>query len=275
MMRRVLFALVAASLLPLNAQAANDHAAAPMKASPQKPLTEDDLINEANASQRSESARDILQRFAEGMGQDNPRMAIFWNRGFNDQVSDWASRRRVVVSGEGSLNGEIPDGDINLEGQSRAAAQVETRGGRGNAPMAPAFDLQSGFVSQLTRAGITIVDRDAIMRITDDALENGEFSRLSPDQARLEMRALGQHADYLMVLSQVSGNEFNIRILDVTDGSIRAMVSSNGVPPETDEDRRWVATDKGFEKRDRQVSLKDVGQELALQTLANLSHKGI
>ncbi len=267
-MRRILIALLTTGLLPLNVQAANDHAAAPMKASPQKPLTGDDLRNEANASQRTESAEAIVQRFRNGKGSENPRMAIFWNRAFNDQVSDWASQRRVVVSGQGSLKGEIPDGDVSLEGQSKAAAQVETRSGRRSAPLAPAFDLQSGFVSQLTRAGVTVVDRDAIMRITDNALENGEFSRLSPDQARLEMRALDQHADYLMVLSQVSGNKFNIRILDVRDGSVQAMVSSNGVPPQTDDDRRWIATDGGFEKREQQVSLRDVGQELALQALA-------
>lgn len=270
MMKRLLVAAITASLLPLAAQAASDHAAAPMKAAPQKPLTADDLKNEANASQRSESADSILERFQRGMGQNNPRMAVFWNREFNDQVSDWASRRRVVVSGEGSLRGEIPEGDVNLDGESRAAAQVETRSARRLEPAAPAFDLQSGFVAQFTRAGVTVVDRDAIMRITDNALENGEFSRLSPDQARLEMRALDQHADYLMVLSQVSTDEFQIRILDIKDGSIQAMVSSNGVPPETDEDRRWVATDSGFEKRERRVSLNDVGQELALQALAEL-----
>jgi hypothetical protein len=270
MMKRLIVAALAASLLPLAAQAASDHAAAPMKAPAQKPLTEDDLINEANASRRSESAGQILQRFRAGMGQDNPRMAVFWNRDFNDQVSDWASRRRVVVSGAGSLRGEVPEGDLNLDGKSRAAVQAETRSDRRSAPEAPAFDLQSGFITQLTRAGVTVVDRDAIMRITDNALEDGNFERLSPDQARLEMRALDQHADYLMVLSQVASDEFQIRILDVRNGAIQAMVSSNGVPPETDEDRRWVATEGGFEKREKRVSLRDVGQELALQTLAEL-----
>lgn len=270
MMKRLLIAAVAASVFPLAAQAASDHAAAPMKAPAQKPLTEDDLINEANASQRSESSQAILQRFAQGMGQNNPRMAVFWNRSFNDQVSDWASRRRVVVSSSDSLRGEVPEGDLNLDGNSGSAVQVETRSSYRSATAAPAFDLQSGFITQLTRAGVSVVDRDAIMRITDNSLEDGLFERLSPDQARLEMRALDQHADYLMVLSQVASDEFQIRILDVKNGSIRAVVSSNGVPPETDEDRRWVATENGFEKREKEVSLRDVGQELALQTLAEL-----
>ncbi|MFL1464549.1 hypothetical protein ACQUWM_09895 [Marinobacter sp. DUT-3] len=270
MMKRLLVAAMTASLLPLAAQAASDHAPAPMKAAPQKPLTADDLMNEANASRRSESADSILERFQRGMGQNNPRMAVFWNREFNDQVSDWASRRRVVVSGAGSLRGEVPEGDVNLDSDSRAAVQSETRSSRRSGPAAPAFDLQSGFVSQLNRAGVKVVDRDAIMRITDNALEDGTFERLSPDQARLEMRALDQHADYLLVLSEVASDDFQIRVLNVKDGSVRTMVSSNGMPPETEEDRRWIATENGFEKREKRLSMRDVGQELALQTLAEL-----
>lgn len=271
MMKRFFVAAACvASLYPLSVHSANDHAAAPMKAEPQKPLTEDDLVNEANASQRSESAQAILDRFSKGMGQTDPRIAIFWNRAFNDQVSDWASRRRVVVSSTGSLRGEVPEGDVNLDGDSRSAVQSETRSGRSSGPAAPAFDLQSGFVSQLNRAGVKVVDRDTIMRITDNALEDGTFERLSPDQARLEMRALDQHADYLLVLSEVASDDFQIRVLNVKDGSVRTMVSSNGMPPETEEDRRWIATDNGFEKREKRVSMRDVGQELALQTLAEL-----
>jgi|SRR5690554_1428493 len=269
-MNRSLVAGLLLGAMPTVVLAANDHPAAPMKAPHQKPLTEQDLQAEANASQRSESAEAIIERFRAGLGNSNPRIAVFWNRAFNDQVSDWASQRRVVVSEQGSLHGSIPEGNVSLDGNARGAAQVETRAQRRSAPVAPAFDLQAGLVSQLTRAGVTIVDRDAIMRITDNALENGDFSRLSPDQARLEMRALSQHADYLMELSQVAGNEFTIRVLNVTNGAIQAMVSSNGVPPATDADRRWIATDRGFEKRERQVSLRDVGQELALQTLAEL-----
>jgi hypothetical protein len=270
-MKRFALALCVPLLAPGFALAAGQtHEAAPMMAPAQKPLTEDDLVNEANAPQRSESAKTILDRFTAGLGQTNPRIAIFWNRAFNDQVSDWASRRRVVISGTGSVRGEVPEGDLNLDGESRAAVQSETRSGRSSGPAAPAFDLQGGFVSQLSRAGVRVVDRDAIMRITDNALEDGTFERLSPDQARLEMRALDQHADYLLVLSEVAADQFQIRVLNVKDGSVAALVSSNGMPPETEEDRRWVATDSGFEKRERRVSLKDVGQELALQTLEAL-----
>ena len=254
-----------------SALAASDHAAAPMMASPQKPLTEDDLRNEANAPQRSESAETIIQRFKSGFGRSNPRIAVFWNRDFSEQVSDWASTRRIVVSGKGHLQGEVPDGKVQLDGSGSQAAQAEFRSAGHSGKSAPAFDLQAGFVSQMGAAGVRVLDRTAIMRITDNALEAGDFSRLSPDQARLEMRALGEHADYLLELSQVTGKEFHIRVLDISNGAVQTMLNSNGQPPESDKDRRWVATDHGFEKRKHRVTLADVGQELALQTLASMA----
>jgi len=254
-----------------SALAAGDHAAAPMMASPQKPLTEDDLRNEANAPQRSESAESIIERFKSGFGRSNPRIAVFWNRDFSEQVSDWASTRRIVVSGKGHLQGEVPDGKVRLDGDGSQAAQAEFRSAGHSGKSAPAFDLQAGFVSQMGAAGVRVLDRTAIMRITDNALEKGDFSRLSPDQARLEMRALGEHADYLLELSQVTGKEFHIRVLDISNGAVQTMLNSNGQPPESDKDRRWVATDHGFEKRKHRVTLADVGQELALQTLASMA----
>lgn len=273
-MNRSVTAVAAVLLMGAGAAlAAGDHAAAPMMASPQKPLTEDDLRNEANAPQRSESATSIIDRFKSGFGRSNPRIAVFWNRDFSEQVSDWASTRRIVVSGKGNLQGEVPDGKVQLDGNGSQAAQAEFRSAGASAKnSAPAFDLQAGFISQMGAAGVQVLDRTAIMRITDNALETGDFSRLSPDQARLEMRALGEHADYLLELSQVKSREFHIRVLDVRNGSVQTMLSSNGQPPESDKDRRWVATDHGFEKKKHKVTLADVGQELALQTLAKMAN---
>jgi hypothetical protein len=176
-----------------------------------------------------------------------------------------------VVSTRASLNGEIPDGNVNLQAQGQAAAQGEYRSNRQTGPAGPAFELQSGLVSQMVEAGVTVVDRAAIMRITDNALETGEFSRLSPDQRRLEMRALGEHADMLLVFRKLASDRFEVQVLDVRDGSIRVMLSSNGVPPEKAGSRQWKATDRGFQKVEQTITLDEIGRELALQTLAKLS----
>lgn len=270
-MKRLALALCVPLLAPgLSLGASQTHEAAPMMAPAQKPLTDDDLIDDRSAPQRQESADSIVQRFRAAFGSETPRVAVFWNRTFDDQVSDWSSNTRGVVSARGSLKGEVPDGKVNLDGQGQVAAQGEYRSNRRAAPAGPAFELQSGLVSQLNDAGVTVVDRDAIMRITDNALETGDFSRLSPDQRRLEMRALGEHADMLLVFRKLAHDKFEIEVLDVRDGAIRAMLSSNGVPPEKDKSRQWKATDHGFQKVEQTVTLDEIGQELALQTLAKL-----
>lgn len=250
--------------------ASQSHEAAPMMAPAQKPLTDEDQQNDRSSPQRSESAEVIIKRFRAAYGNETPRVAVFWNRTFDDQVSDWSSNTRGVVSTRGSLNGEVPDGNVDLQGHGQMAAQAEYRPNQQSGPEEPAFELQSGLVSQLTDAGVSVVARDAIMRITDNALEKGDFSRLSPDQRRLEMRALGEHADMLLVIRKLARNSFEVKVLDVQNGSIRTMLSSNGVPPEKDKARQWKATDHGFQRIEQTITLNEIGQELALQTLAKL-----
>ena len=271
-MKRFALALCVPLLAPGFALAADQtHEAAPMMAPAQKPLTDEDLKEDRSAPQRTESVDVILSRFKGAFGEQPPRMAVFWNRAFDDQVSDWSSNTRGVVSTRASLNGEVPDGNVNLQAQGQAAAQGEYRSNRQTGPAGPAFELQSGLVSQMVEAGVTVVDRAAIMRITDNALETGEFSRLSPDQRRLEMRALGEHADMLLVFRKLASDRFEGQVLNVRDGSVRVMLSSNGVPPEKAGGRQWKATDRGFQKVERTVTLDEIGRELALQTLARLS----
>lgn len=271
-MKRLAIALCVPLLAPaLGVAASTSHEAAPMMAPAQKPLIENDLQKELFAPQRQESAESILNRFRASFGSNKPRVAVFWNRAFDDQVSDWNSNSRSVVSARGTLTGEIPDGKVDLQGASQAAAQAEYRSNRNRAAASPAFELQSGLVSQLTEAGVTVVDRDAIMRITDNALETGDFSRLSPDQRRLEMRALAEHADMLMIFNRLTERAFDIEVLDVNSGAIKAMLSSNGVPPEKQKAHQWKATDHGFQKIEQTVTLSEIGEELALQTLAKVA----
>lgn len=271
-MKRLVMALCVPLLVPaLSVAASTSHEAAPMMAPAQKPLTESDLQEEPFAPQRQESADIIIKRFRTSFGSNMPRVAVFWNRAFDDQISDWSSNRRSVVSARGTLAGEIPDGKINLQGTSQAATQAEYRSNRDRRSNRPAFELQSGLVSQLKEAGVTVVNRDAIMRITDNTLETGDFSRLSPDQRRLEMRALGEHADMLMVFKRLTARRFEIQVLDVSSGAIKAMLSSNGVPPEKQQAYQWKATDHGFQKIEQTVTLSEIGEELALQTLAKVS----
>ena len=97
-------AIVFCALVPgFSLAASQSHEAAPMMAPAQKPLTDSDLQNERSAPQRLESEEAILDRFHAAFDGNTPRVAVFWNRAFDDQVSDWRSSTRGVVSARGSL----------------------------------------------------------------------------------------------------------------------------------------------------------------------------
>ncbi|MDN3517248.1 hypothetical protein QWY84_06485 [Aquisalimonas lutea] len=261
-------------LLGSPALAQQDHAPAPMMAPAQGPLTSQARAAEQQTSGRTRDAEAILAAFAERFGDAPPAMAVYWNRAFGDRVSDWASTQRSVVVGSESVRSDGPEGATRQDTELSLAAQSETRGGpRDNSGSARlAFALEAGFVERLRGAGIRVLDRRALMRITDNALEDGSFSRLSPDLARLEMRSLAQHADFVVELRRDGPDRFRITVLSVADGSVQALFSSNGVPPEEgDAEPRWITTAQGFERRERPVSLGAIGGELALLTLAGMS----
>lgn len=247
------------------------HQAAPMIAPANKPLSREALSEQKRAPQRQETAEAILSKFDRAFGEQKPRMAVFWNRAFDDQVSDWYSTRRGVASQRGHLAGEVPDGNVELQWNSQSAVQSEYRAGSERSTLKPAFELQAGLVRQLKAAGVTVLDRASIMRLADNGLETGEFLRLSPDQRRLEMRALDQFADLLLVFRELSQDQFQLEVLDVHSGGIVAMLSSNGVPPGDESEYQWLATDEGFKRIYKDIPLDETGQELALQLLQNMA----
>ena len=261
--------LLAAVLAASPVWAAGDHPAMPMMAEPNRPLTADDLAAQDKQPLRTRSRDDILQDFR-AQPSAPPRMAVFWNRQFGDQVSDWVSSYRETASAQGTIQGQVPEGAVNLDARGRATTQAETRGRR-EAVREPVVELQAGFIQQLTEAGVTVIDRAAMMRITDNQLEDGQFDRLSPDQARLEMRALAAHADLLVELQQPRAEHFVLRVIDVNTGAIRTVMTSNGIPPQQDQRRQWQTTDRGFARYKPAAAPEETGQELALQLLERIT----
>ncbi|BFN13685.1 MULTISPECIES: hypothetical protein [Marinobacter] len=242
------------------------HQTAPMLAPAQQPVTIEARDKQGSEPQRVTDAQTILRRFDRVYGDKKPKMAVFWNRVFDDQVSDWQSAQRGVASERGALT----SAGRELEWNNQSAVQAEFRVRSARDDPKPAFELQSGLVEQLNAAGVKVLDRASIMRITDNRLETGEFSRLSPDQRRLEMRSLGEFADLLLVFRELSEERYLVEILDVHTGEIVVMLSSNGVPMGTDASYQWLATKQGFKKAAKTIPLAETGRELALQLLEKM-----
>lgn len=269
--------LIPLTLLPLlagSALAAQDHDAAPMMAEPDAPMTGEAFEEGNKAEGRQATADTILERFREQYG-DTPRFAVFWHRDFPSRVSDWRSNHRAVLGISGEASGTEKGEPTDIKGKGSISAQAEYREDRTQPENRTAFALQGGLIDTFREGGAKVIDQSMAQRITDNALEDGTFSRLSPDQARLEMRALSQHADYVLELNSADdfaeSGQYQIRVLSVKDASVLATFATDGEPPEGEREEKWVASDHGYQKKERPLSMTEVGRELALQTMERLA----
>lgn len=261
-----------------SAIAAEDHDAASMMAPADAPMTQD-AFDEASEDDdaRSASPEDILARFQNAFeGDDNPGIAVFWNSELPSRVSDWHSNHRDVLGISGEAEGTEEGQPTDMEGKVAISALVEYRSDQSRKQAREtAFALQSGLIETFRDGEATVIDQAMAQRLTDNELEDGTFSRLSPDQLRLQMRALSKHADYVLELT--TGDDFKdeetyrVRVLSVENASVVAMFSTTGQPPQDEREEKWVATDSGYQKKERPVSLKEVGRELALQTMERMT----
>lgn len=267
--------LLALALICGPALAASDHEAAPMMAPAQAPLTEDAYREGQGPEGRQGQPEAILAAFRQRF--QAPRIAVLWNRALPDRVSDWYGRYRASVGQSASLSGQANGETVDLRGKASAGAQAETRGPRpAESGPGAAFELQDGLISAFQDGGARVVDQSLARRLTDNALEDGTFSRLSPDRARLGMRALAEHADYVLELTAGPRFEdqpsYRVRVLATDDARVLATFVTSGRPPEERRDYQWVATANGYQKRDKPLSLNEVGRELALRTMEKMNN---
>lgn len=277
--RLIRFAGLGALLWLSNAAIAQtDHSPAPMMAPAKAPLSEEAYRDQQAPGGREEDADTITARFRDRFsGDGEARIAVLWNEALSSRVSDWQSRQRATLGVRGEFEASGPDGDSQGNAQGQAIAQNEYRdGGQPASDNRAAHELQSGLITTFRSAGASVVDRALAARLTDNALEDGSFSRLSPDNARLRMRALAEHADFVMELTAGPAFEdrpvYQVRVLSTRDASVLAVFTSTG-RRDNDEDPpyQWVATDRGYQKREQPLSLAETGRELALQTMARMA----
>lgn len=259
-----------------NLHAAGEHEASPMMAPADAPVSEEEFENGNAPEGRQSPADEIVERFrARYGGEENPRMAVFWNRKLPERVSDWRSQRRVVLGISGEAEGTDEGKATDLESRGAITSQAEYRGVRRHYDNDSAFALQSGLIRAFRDAGATVIDQALAQRITDNALEDGTFARLSPDQTRLEMRALDRHADYVLELTASESFDdeeiYRVRVLSVDNASVLASFTTPARPPGSEDQAEWITTDSGYEKRERPLSMTEVGRELALETMNHMA----
>ena len=278
-MRRPTLATVLLLAAPLVSADSLDHRAAPMMA-PAQPAVSAERWAELHKHTPAVSTRSPTQvreefrsRYA---GAGSPRLAVFWERAFDDQLSDWQADRRSTLSIDAQSARERTGGSAGTEHRRDTVtvqAQQERRAA-GQAMAAPRDPrVRNGFVHNLTLGGARVVDRAVLMRRVDRDRTDSMSLTAAPDLQRTETNALLEHADYLVEVRRVTDQRdiWEIHARDLRDGSVVALFRSRGEPRSGEHSASWVATSRGYEQRQRPITPEDRGEELALAVMEALS----
>jgi len=214
-----------------------------------------------------------------------PRIALYWNDSLARAYGEWTSDVRLVERYDSPHHGS---GQTVTELQHRARPDPR-RGG------SESFDweFQDGFLGPFLAAGVTVLDRGAMIELTGSDPRN---LNMSPDG-----RALKSKADYLLEVlmtanrRSTTGYEMRVRILDIRTGAIVAMVNSRSLSswnrnpdeieltpegyrlrdPDEDrfgpeDERRLVVGPNGYVDRRRPPRPFRIGEDLAHATMSTL-----
>lgn len=227
--------------------------------------------------------------------QGKPAIAIFWNRKFDDQLSQWYQEVRYSKTGETAVKGQDkfdPKGGVepsyerNVSGGGKIVSSeyIETRQKnsiREGFSEPDSFDFSAGFTTTVLSIPVKILDRRAIMRLMqrDNADEAG--AEMISDYQKIETDALIGYADYLAEIILTpdtkadTGWAFMVSVKSVSDGQVVAMFKSQANKPiDPDMKVKWVVTEDGYEKQTSQREIgspNEAGEQLAFETMEALS----
>lgn len=239
--------------------------------------------------------------------QGSPRIAIFLNRSLSDEVRQWRSDKRVVISGEGEKVSvgvtddtsssdstvNIQTGAVNVQSSTGVKSSAEVKGstdkqrtmtiqsqqyiedekryGPGEQWM---WAFEDGTLEPFLKAKAHVMDRATILRLV--AAKSGEGKNIQPITVKqIEMDALKDHADIFIELlvsrfmSSPYGYEFKATVKDVKTGRIVANVTSADWKAKRRRGRAVVATSEGYKLGGgmRLPAVKDVASDLAIDVM--------
>jgi hypothetical protein len=200
----------------------------------------------------------------------SPRVIVFWNREFSDEV---ASRYTDVVRGHSESRSGVSGGESYRTDDLAVSAGTE-RGddSRRESDFTERADwkLESAFLSGLAGNGVALVDRNTVMR------KAGRGAALMPNQQSIETDALVGFADILIEVLQTSddaaplGTSFRISVKRIRDGRLISQFVSDGQVPMGR--RPFVAGPNGYERAAPvPPSPSMVARKLADETLGALA----
>jgi hypothetical protein len=234
--------------------------------------------------------RPALEAFSKAYANaGSPRIVVFWNRTFSDELGDARVKQETVSikGGSDSITSEDvssgPGSSSKLTERKsnygrdttfRSGEYVANREQRAGPNEKAIWIVEAEFTNQLGRAGVNLVDRAAIMRTT----HLGQGSARGNDSRLVETAALEGKADLLMEIllaadaGAPSGWMYRITVKSVKTGVQLVNFVTVGNPPPRGGGGGYVATDRGFEHQapPGPPSLNDVARAIGFETLQHL-----
>ena len=199
--------------------------------------------------------------------EGRPRIAIFWNRKFDDQLSQWYTPSRTVDTRDDYWRGS---GFTATQKRLDVEGRFDTRPQPGELV---SFEFGSGLARTLLNSGTEIVDRDAIMRLTHRQAGEAAEGVVVSDYQEVEMDALIDYADYLAEVLYAPADPVNgpitvmISIKEIRTGQLISMFRSRvSVLPAPATQTEWIATNTGYVRQE--VPVEDVTAPAAMDGIA-------
>lgn len=194
----------------------------------------------------------------------SPRIVIFWNRHFDDEV---ASRYRTTTEYE-----EHNDGNGNIYGRSSTGDERVTSKRRDLVEEPVDWEMEGAFNSAMSGAGARLIDRTSIMRTQGQA--DGAQERANVQG--IETRAVTGKADITVEILSTSdgrsaeGITYRIVAKDVRNAEVLADFTTNGRPATPR--MGLVAGPDGYERaKPPEPGPDDYGRQLAVELMQALT----
>lgn len=226
---------------------------------------------------------DILGDFAAAYRKQNePKLAVFWNRVFSDRLSQWIASERLIVTDKLILEAEVLERgeprtlEMEASGASAGYEQVSAPEARrpGLGALADA-EFEGGVHEPLLDAGVVLIDRATIMRLTEANMGRREGNDRVPDAQTVETEALKGYADYIAEITMLADADapydkaFRVVVKHVMSGRVVANFVTRGEEPSTA--GGWRAGPHGYVREaGTPLGTGDVGRKLAYDMMSAL-----
>ena len=217
-----------------------------------------------------------------------PRIAVFWNRAFNDELSTVYEERGQLTNRTRSGSSVTSDSYASPYGSSSIVQRdgmseqvIDTRNGtkRIDNPQratdlqeSTEWRLEGGFEGPMISAGALLVDRATMMRLSKAGMGADERANVQS----VEASALVGKADILMEIlisrdpQSPTGYSYRVDAKRVADGTIVTRFVTTATPRSANE-KHYYANERGFSATTIPPSADEVGEQLAIEAMTALA----